>query len=162
MQTTGTTARIDTAGLVRRVRRMADISQRELAERCGVSKATIGRIEVGAPIDAQLLFRILAEVDLRVEFVDPDGWQVWPMRPDAVHDRAGRMLPAHLDPRPVTFWWNRTPYRERDYERGPPNALFRRRPGNVPCPEDREDAAHDDHPTAAKLEEIRRRPELWG
>lgn len=161
MQTTATTATIDTAGLVRRVRRIADISQRELAERCGLSKAAIGRVEAGAPVAVHVFVRILAEVGLRLEIVNPDGWQVEPMRPDAVRDRANRLLPAHLDPRPVTFWWNRAPYRERDYERGQPNALFRRRPGNRPCPEEREDAAWDDHPTPAGLVEMRRRAKPW-
>lgn len=161
METTAAAAAIDTAGLVRRVRRMADISQRELAERCGLSKAAVARVECGAPIPTHVFVRILAEVGLRVEIVNPDGWQVEPMRPDAVRDRADRLLPAHLNPRPVTFWWNKTPFRERDYERGPPNALYHRRPGDQPRPDEREDAPWDDHPTPAKLEEMKRRPETW-
>jgi HTH-type transcriptional regulator/antitoxin HipB len=151
----------DTAGLVRRVRRTADISQRELAERCGLSKAAVGRMEAGGPIATHVLVRVLAEAGLCLQVVDGSGRAVDPMRPDPVRDRAGRFLPAHLDPRPITFWWNRAPFRQRDHDRGPPNARYGRRPGGRPRPDLRQDMAWDDHPTPAELVEMRRRAKPW-
>lgn len=151
----------DTAGVVRRARRVADISQRELADRCGLSKTMVGRVEAGAPVATHVLARILALAGLRLQVVDLAGRPVEPMRPDAVRDRAHRLLPAHLDPRPVTFWWNRDPYRQRVYERGRPNALHSRRSGG-PCPDRRESGLVDDHPTPAELAERRRTAPLWG
>ena len=161
MHSTRATGSFDTAGLVRRVRRIADISQRELAERCGLSKAAVGRAEVGAPIATHVLVRILAEAGLRIQVVDSAGRPVEPMCRDAVRDRAGRSLPAHVDPRPITFWWNRDPYRQRDHDRGPPNAWYARRPGGRPRPDLRGAAAWDDHPTPAELVEMRRRARSW-
>ena len=139
---------------------MADISQRELAEKCGLSKATVGRLEVGSPVATHVLVRILAEAGLRLQVVDLAGRPVEPMRPDAVRDRGGRLLPAHLDPRPVTFWWNRAPFRQRDHDRGPPAARYGRRPGG-PRRWRGEPAARDDHPTPAGLVELLRRVPPW-
>ena len=123
MQQTGTTGTFDTAGLVRRARRMADISQRELAEKCGLSKATVGRLEVGSPVATHVLVRILAEAGLRLQVVDLAGRPVEPMRPDAVRDRGGRLLPALSTPGRSHFWWNRAPFRQRDHDAArPPRA----------------------------------------
>lgn len=151
-----TTHPFDTAGLVRRARRVADISQRELADLIGLSQATVGRIEVGRPVATDLFVRILSVAGLRLQVVDAAGRPVGPMRADAVRDRGHRLHPAHLDPRPVTFWWNRAPFRERDHERGRPNALYGRRPDR-PDPRRQESARADDHPTPAELVAWRRR-----
>ena len=160
MQQTEMTPTFDTAGFVRRARRIADVSQRELAETCGMSKAAVGRIEVGSPVATHVLVRILAAAGLRLQVIDLAGRPVEPMRPDAIRDRGGRLLPAHLDPRPVTFWWNRAPFRQRDHDRGPPTAVYGRRPGG-PRPCRREPGTTDDHPTAAELAELRRRVPPW-
>ena len=86
-------------GLVRRVRRIADLSQRQLAEHLGVARSTIGRIETGtATPSLSLLVRLLATADLRLVVVDPDNHVVEAMRVwDNRLDGAERRYPAHLD-----------------------------------------------------------------
>lgn len=97
-------------GIVRRARRIADLSQRELATAVGASHATIGRVESGmlAPrID--LLRRILAVAGLWLVVVDEAGRVVLPMDdlPDR-RDGAERRYPSHLDtildPKPGEWW----------------------------------------------------------
>ncbi len=98
------------AGLIRRVRRIADLSQRELAARAGVSAATVNRIETGTLVPRlHTLQRLLDSADLRLVVVDPDGRVVAPMRTwQDLTDDAGRRYPAHLDtvidPRPGEWW----------------------------------------------------------
>ena len=97
-------------GIVRRVRRIADMSQRELARAAGTSHATIGRVEAGALVPAfDLLRRILAVARLWLVVVDGDGHVVLPMKdlPDTL-DGAERRYPSHLDtildPAPGEWW----------------------------------------------------------
>ena len=98
------------AGLIRRVRRIADLSQRELASRAGVSAATVNRIETGTLVPRlHTLHRLLASADLRLVVIDADGHVVAPMRTwQDLTDDAGRRYPAHLDtvidPRPGEWW----------------------------------------------------------
>lgn len=97
-------------GLIRRVRRIADLSQRELASRAGVSTATVNRIETGTLVPRlHTLQRLLASADLRLVVVDSDGRVVAPMRTwQDLTDDGGRRYPAHLDtvidPRPGEWW----------------------------------------------------------
>ena len=89
---------LDTGGHVARVRRIADLSQRELAEEAGVGQSSIARWESGGPsITVAMLDRILRMAGLRLEVVDGEGRPVRPMDPDGVRDNAGRRFPAHLD-----------------------------------------------------------------
>jgi transcriptional regulator with XRE-family HTH domain len=89
---------LDTGGFLARVRRIADLSQRELAGEAGVGQSTIARWEAGgATITAAMLERILALAGLRLEVVDGSGQVIHPMDPGAVRDNAGRRFPAHLD-----------------------------------------------------------------
>ena len=87
------------AGLVRRARRIADLSQRELAGRVGVASSTIGRIESGGVQPSLALFlRLVGVAGLAVVVVDADGRVVLPMLDhDDIRDGAGRRYPSHLD-----------------------------------------------------------------
>ncbi|RZT84065.1 helix-turn-helix protein [Pseudonocardia sediminis] len=102
----------DPAGLCRAVRRRADASQREMAERTGLSRSTIARIESGKLIPSlSVLNRILVETDLLLVAVDRNGRVVAPMEDppdDDLRDGAGKRYPSHLDtivdPEPGEWW----------------------------------------------------------
>ena len=85
--------------LIRRVRRTADMSQRELAAAARVSASMIGQLEVGGRVPSlPALQRILAVAGYGLVVVDTEGrlvppLLVWP----EVADLAGRRFPAHLD-----------------------------------------------------------------
>jgi len=87
------------SGFVRRVRRIADLSQRELALASGVSQAAVSRIEAGAQVPSlRVLLRILAVAGLRIAVVDDDRRIVLPMADwGDTRDGAERRYPAHLD-----------------------------------------------------------------
>lgn len=105
----------DVSGLVRTVRRRADLSQRELAERAGLSRATIGRIESGTLIPAlHTLAAVVAVAGIRLVAVDSENRRVPPMEDppgDELRDGAGRRYPSHLDvildPAPGEWWADR-------------------------------------------------------
>ena len=93
-------------GLVRRVRRILDVSQRGLAALLDVSQSVVARWETGrtsprASVVQQLLR--LARVTLSLHD-EESGETVEPMRADGARDRGGRRYPAHVDLR-VTGWW---------------------------------------------------------
>jgi transcriptional regulator with XRE-family HTH domain len=91
----------DGARFIVRARRLADLSQRELAEDTGLSRATIGRLESGASrVDAATLSVILARAGLRLAVLDRAGHEVEPVPLDVLRDRADRRFPGHLDVRP--------------------------------------------------------------
>jgi transcriptional regulator with XRE-family HTH domain len=122
------------SGIVRRVRRAADFSQRELAKHAKLSAATVAQIETGATTPSlPTLQRILNAANYQLVVVDADGRLVVPLEVwQDVEDGAGRRYPAHLDTildpefgdwwadgyglarPPETFRRNRT---YRDYER---------------------------------------------
>lgn len=88
----------DIPGLVRRVRRTRDLSQRDLAALLGVNHSLIARWETGHREPRLSMFRELLHLaDLHLDVRDSVTQPVTPMRPDAMRDRAGRRLPAHLD-----------------------------------------------------------------
>lgn len=88
----------DVGGYLARARRMADLSQRELAGLAGVHQSALARWESGArAVTVETLARVLDVVGLRLEVVDQDGRSVLPFDPDTVRDNAGRRFPAHLD-----------------------------------------------------------------
>jgi transcriptional regulator with XRE-family HTH domain len=94
---------------LRAARRRADLSQRELAARAGVSQSCVARIE-HAPQLAKVehLAWLLGAVGLRLIVVDDDDTPVDPEDEiDAERrDRGRRRYPAHLDLRPGTEdWW---------------------------------------------------------
>ena len=95
----------DTAGMVRRARRIIGLSQRDLARRLGVAHSTIARWETGTTSpDLAQFQRLLTHAGLRLVAVDGDGAVVEPMRPDAARDRAGRRYPSHLDLHACGWW----------------------------------------------------------
>lgn len=86
-------------GLIRRARRIADVSQRGLAARLGVSQSTVARWESGEVSPSwTVVERILATAGLRVAVLDEQSVPVTPMSEHRIRDRAGRRLPAHVDP----------------------------------------------------------------
>jgi transcriptional regulator with XRE-family HTH domain len=121
-------------GMVRRVRREADLSQRELAKHARVSAAAIARIETGSMTPSlTILQRILNTANYLLVVADATGRLVVPLEvwPDTA-DLAGRRFPAHLDTildPDFGEWWAdgyglarppetyRKSRRRRDYER---------------------------------------------
>jgi HTH-type transcriptional regulator/antitoxin HipB len=91
---------LDAPGLVMRVRRTCDLSQRDLGTAIGLDHSQIARIESSLRrIDLPLLARILSLAGMRVAILDRDGNEVLPIAPDVLRDNAGRRMPAHLDVR---------------------------------------------------------------
>ena len=92
-------------GLVRRARRAADLSQRDLAARLGVSQSTVARWETGQSSPTLCLVeQMLALSGLRLAMIDSAGEPVAPMREDAPRDGAGRRYPAHVDLDALGWW----------------------------------------------------------
>lgn len=86
-------------GLVRTIRRLADLSQRELALTAKVSRSTVARVESGELTPSLgMLLRLLAVARLNLVVIDEQGRVVQPMRVwDDTRDGAERQFPAHLD-----------------------------------------------------------------
>lgn len=88
----------DVPGFIRQVRRVRDLSQRDLALRLGVGQTTVARWETGAVEPSLTAFReVLALADWDLQVRDVDQFEVAAMRSDAVRDERGRRCPAHLD-----------------------------------------------------------------
>jgi HTH-type transcriptional regulator/antitoxin HipB len=91
-------AAFDLTGALRRIRRIADLSQRQLAERVGASKSAVAAAESGASgLDVRVLERAAALAGLRLALLDSDGREVAGMADDTVRDLGRRRFPAHLD-----------------------------------------------------------------
>jgi transcriptional regulator with XRE-family HTH domain len=86
-------------GLVRRARRIADLSQREMAAAAGVSRSTVARVESGELTPSlDVAQRLLATAGLHLVVVDGEGRIIKPMREgDETRDGGGRRYPSHLD-----------------------------------------------------------------
>ncbi|WP_158548849.1 helix-turn-helix domain-containing protein [Blastococcus sp. TF02A-26] len=99
---------VDLAGLLRRIRRIADLSQRELAAAIGVSKSALAAAEAGTGrLDVRALGRAAEAAGLRIALVDAAGDEVLGMADGTVRDMAGRRFPAHLDTRySDEGWWH--------------------------------------------------------
>lgn len=93
-------------GLVRRVRRILDVSQRGLAAILEVSQSVVARWETGRTSPrVSVVQRLLSLAGIRVELRDEDtGEEVGPMRADGARNRGGNRYPAHVDLE-VTGWW---------------------------------------------------------
>lgn len=101
---------VDIGVVLRRLRRAADLSQRELAKRSQVPISTIARLEAGRSPDPRVrtLERLIFACDGDLLIVDKDGLVDGPIPHDDLRDRAGRHYPAHLDVREVgdpPDWW---------------------------------------------------------
>ena len=94
--------------MLRRVRRSADLSQREMAAAALVKKSTLAAAEACArDLPASALVRVAGVAGLRLALVDEAGTEVAPMDDAAVRDMGGRFFPAHLDTRySEEEWWH--------------------------------------------------------
>ena len=97
-----------TSGALRRARRLADLSQREMAEVVGLPRSTVGAAEAGArDVAVGVLARVVAVAGLRLALLDGDGSEVPPMDGGVVRDMGNRYFPAHLDTRrSEEGWWH--------------------------------------------------------
>ncbi|MCF6378867.1 helix-turn-helix domain-containing protein [Nocardioides KLBMP 9356] len=95
-----------TPGLVRRIRRILDVSQRGLAALIGVSQSVVARWETGRTSPrVSVMEELMRLAGLRGTVHDVEtGTQVEPMRDDGDRDRRGRRYPAHVDLR-VMGWY---------------------------------------------------------
>lgn len=92
-------------GLVRRARRRARLSQRQLADRLGVSQSVVARWETGRRTPGvEHLEQVMHLAGLRLVVLDQEASSVEPMSEQAMRDRGGRRYPAHADVR-VDGWW---------------------------------------------------------
>ena len=98
----------DLSGVLRRIRRIADMSQRDLASAAGISPSTLAHAEAGSrDLPVQALARAVALAGLRIALLDAHGEPVEGMANDGVRDRLGRRFPAHLDTRySDEGWWH--------------------------------------------------------
>ena len=114
----------DLTSALRRIRRRADLSQRELGAACGVATSVIAHAEAGRrDMPVALLARAAELAGLRLCLLDADGTAVPPMAPDAVKDSGCRRFPAHLDTRHGDEDWWGGPHRPR---LSPPRYTFDR------------------------------------
>jgi transcriptional regulator with XRE-family HTH domain len=117
-------ADFDVPGVLRRIRRSADLSQRDLADRCGVSHSVIAHAECGKrDLPTNLLERAAGLAGLRLAVLDRNGVEVTGMTADGARDRGHRRFPAHLDTRHSDEGWWHGPER---YSRPPPWFTFDR------------------------------------
>lgn len=146
----------DVQHLIVRVRRIADLSQRDLAKRLGVSQAQVNRLENGHQSPSAATFaRILAVAGLRLAVLDDAGHEVQPVPSDTLRDNANRRFPGHLDVDPpeevpgerVTF---------PRYDRPPARGWYRQR--TLRDQRRLDEGTPDDHPTVSG-EELRKRRE---
>jgi transcriptional regulator with XRE-family HTH domain len=92
-------------GLVRRVRRILDVSQRGLAALLEVSQSRVARWETARtspPMNMMLV--MLRHAGLLLQVHDEAGERVEPMRDDGARDVRGRRHPAHVDLTASTWW----------------------------------------------------------
>ena len=94
------------AGLVRRIRRILDVSQRGLAALLGVSQSAVARWETERTSPrVSIVQQMLRLAGLGATLHDREsGEVVEPMRADGARTRTGSRYPAHVDLR-VTGWW---------------------------------------------------------
>ncbi len=147
-------------GVVRRVRRILDVSQRGLAALLEVSQSAVARWETGrtSPRASVLLHLVkLAGLSVRMHDTETDRL-VEPMRDDGARDRGGRRFPAHVDLRVVGWRCPRAAgstadllaWRRRSRDRRDPAIRFRT------CPVMRRvfrqiEGVPDDHPAIGQL-----------
>jgi transcriptional regulator with XRE-family HTH domain len=105
--------RTEVANIVRRVRRTADMSQRELAVAANVAKSTIAAIEANLQSPRvetlEAILRVGGCMLVAINVATDQVEEVWPWNSFGLRDRSGRLFPAHLDIREVgpggEGWW---------------------------------------------------------
>lgn len=105
------------AGLLRALRRRADLSQRELSKRAGIPDTTIADIESGSTTNPRFgtVERLVRAAGAEITITFADGTAIQAIETDELRDGGGRRYPAHLDVRTdYTFSRQR---RRRDWER---------------------------------------------
>ena len=146
----------DVAGLVMRVRRTCDLSQRDLGIALGLDQSQVARIESSRRrVDLPLLAEILSLADLRIAVLDRNGVEVVPVAHDVLRDNAGRRMPAHLDvrapaDRPMSAMINA------HSDRPAPRAWYHHRARRDRRRVMRNTGAMDDQPTRSGLARIER------
>jgi transcriptional regulator with XRE-family HTH domain len=114
----------DLPGALRRIRRLADLSQRQLAAAAGISPSAIGHAESGQrDLSVAVLSDLASLAGLRLGLVDARGEEVAPMSQGTVRDGGNRRFPAHLDTRYSDEAWWHGPHR---YDREQPWYTFDR------------------------------------
>jgi transcriptional regulator with XRE-family HTH domain len=114
----------DLSGVLRRIRRVADLSQRGLADRCELSQSAVAQAESGRrDLPTQILARAAELAGLRLALLDAAGNEVGGMAPDTVRDLGGRRFPAHLDTVHSDERWWRWAHR---FDRSRPTYTFGR------------------------------------
>lgn len=125
-------------GLVRRVRRILDVSQRGLAALLDVSQSVVARWETGRTSPrVSSLVELLRLAQLRLSVRDETGEDVVSMRDDGARDRGGRRYPAHVDLTVRGWWYPRGVeatadifrWQDRSRARRAPRVKFRTSPG---------------------------------
>jgi transcriptional regulator with XRE-family HTH domain len=85
-------------GALRRIRRSADLSQRQLADALAVSQSAIAQAETGRrDLPVGMLVRAAGLAGLRLALLDVDGCEVAGMAEGTARDSGGNRFPAHLD-----------------------------------------------------------------
>ena len=118
------------AGILRKARRFADLSQRQLAARVKMHHSVVDRIEAGRHEPSLTLFtELLRAAGVMLVPIDIDtDTPIGTMPDDAMRDAANRYFPAHLDVRRTQgpnslMWWDWWYYHR---GRVKPLATFRR------------------------------------
>ena len=147
-------------GLVRRVRRILDVSQRGLAALIGVSQSAVARWETGRTSPRVcVLHELLRLAGLRASVTDEEtGDEVGPMRDDGARDRGGRRYPAHVDlevmgwfvPRGLDCTADAGVWRLRSRTRKDPSVRYQVSPG-LRWRDRRLFGTPDDHPATCQL-----------
>lgn len=93
-------------GLVRRIRRILDVSQRGLAALLDVSQSAVARWETGRTSPRMCVVeRLLRMARVGMGFHDEEtGEPVLPMRADGARTHGGSRYPAHGDVRAAGWW----------------------------------------------------------
>lgn len=92
-------------GMIRRIRRILDVSQRGLAALLKVSQSVVARWETGRTSPrACVVEQLLRMARLRATVRDEQGDVVGPMRADGARTHAGSRYPAHVDLRAMGWW----------------------------------------------------------
>jgi transcriptional regulator with XRE-family HTH domain len=109
----------DLGGCLRRIRRLADLSQRQLSTHVGISKTALAAAEAGTrDLPATTLARAATLAGLRLTLLDDHGHEVAGMTARSARDAADRRFPAHLDTihsDEVASRWEHRPSRPRPW-----------------------------------------------